>query len=394
MRSHFNQKPIRVAMLIQSYHPHVGGAERQLATLSPRLQEMGVDVQILTRRYPGLKSFEKINGIPVYRLPIPGPKPMASLFFTIAAQPLLYRLKPDLIHAHELLSPTTTAVLAKRIFGVPVVAKVLRGGQLGDIAKLKRSRSGRQRLVVMGRHVDAFITISQEIDRELASLNIPQSKRPFIPNGVDTERFSPVSESERETLRQKLNLPNGLTAVYTGRLVEEKQIDKLIEIWPQIRAVQPNANLILLGTGEQETKLKQQAGEGIVFRGAVVDVSPYLKGADLFILPSATEGLSNALLEAMSVGLPSVASNVGGAPDLITHNYSGLLIAPDAPTDLAKNIISLLNDKLLRQKLGSQARKKIIQDYSLPSVVEKLYDLYTRLLFTPNSQPHQETGTI
>jgi glycosyltransferase involved in cell wall biosynthesis len=379
-------------MLIQAYHPHVGGAERQLAALAPLLQAQGVDVHILTRRYSGLKSWEIIDGIPVHRLPIPGPKPVASLSFTLAALPLLYRLKPDLIHAHELLSPTTTAVLAKRLFGMPVAAKVLRGGQLGDIAKLKQRRSGRQRLAAMRHHVDAFITISQEIDRELAGLNIPQAKRPFIPNGVDTEHFAPVTTQEQAALRSELSLPEGLITVYTGRLSREKQIDQLIAAWPQVQAVHPQAALLLLGAGEQESKLKQQAGSGVIFGGAVGDVAPFLQCADLFVLPSATEGLSNALLEAMAAGLPVIASHVGGAPDLITHGHNGLLISPDHPANLAASIIALLNDSPQRERLGQQARQKVMHDYALPNVAQKLYDLYEQLLFTPNSLPHQRIG--
>jgi glycosyltransferase involved in cell wall biosynthesis len=111
MRFRHSRNKIRVAMIIQSYHPRVGGAERQLAALAPLLQAQGVDVHILTRRYAGLKSFEVIDGIPVHRLPIPGSRPVASLSFSLSAQPLLYRLKPNLVHAHELLSPTTTAVI-------------------------------------------------------------------------------------------------------------------------------------------------------------------------------------------------------------------------------------------------------------------------------------------
>lgn len=392
MRLHLARERICVAMLIQAYYPHVGGAERQLAALAPLLQGHGVDIHILTRRYPGLSAFEMIDGIPVHRLPIPGPKPIASLSFTLSALPLLYRLKPDLIHAHELLSPTTTAVLAKRLFGMPVVAKVLRGGQLGDIAKLNQRRSGRQRLAAMRHHVDAFITISQEINRELADLNIPQEKRPFIPNGVDTERFTPITMQEQETVRRDLGLPEGLLAVYTGRLAKEKRIDQLIQVWPQVRAVHPQASLLLLGTGDQETTLKQQAGDGVIFRGAVADVAPFLQCANLFILPSATEGLSNALLEAMAAGLPAIASNVGGAPDLITHGQHGLLILPDAPVELAESIIALLGNAPQRERLGQQARQKVMRDYALPNVAQKLYDLYEQLLFTPNSLPHQRIG--
>jgi glycosyltransferase involved in cell wall biosynthesis len=362
--------------------------------LAPLLQAQGIEVYILTRRYSGLKPFEMIGGVPVHRLPIPGPKPVASLSFSLAAQPLLYRLKPDLIHAHELLSPTTTAVLAKRLLGTPVVAKVLRGGQLGDIAKLNQRPTGQQRLAAMRRHVDGFITISQEIDRELAALGIPPERRPFIPNGVDTYRFAPVTAPEKAALRRQLGLSEGPIAVFTGRLAKEKQLDQLIAVWPQVRAVQPQASLLLLGKGDQAAELQRQAGEGVIFQGAVADVAPYLQAADLFILPSATEGLSNALLEAMASGLPVIASDVGGAPDLITPGRNGLLIAPDALANMTHAINELLSDEPRRVLLGQQARQKVVHDYALPGVVDKLCDLYERLLALPAPLSQQGIGKV
>lgn len=370
---------VRTAMIIQAYHPHIGGAERQLAALAPLLRAQGVEVHILTRRYPGLTAFEMIEGVPVHRLPIPGPKPVASFSFTLAALPLLNRLKPDVIHAHELLSPTTTAVTAKRLFKVPVVAKVLRGGVLGDVAKLKRKPLGKGRISTFRQNVDAFITISTEIDTELAELGIAQERRPFIPNGVDTERFIPLPLAERKILRQTLGLPDVPVVIFTGRLAAEKRVDQLISIWPAIRSIHQDALLLLLGTGEEESTLKQAAGPGVRFEGRVEDVAPYLQAADLFVLPSATEGLSNALLEALACGLATVATKVGGAPDVIEHKKSGWLVPPDQPEALQEAIVTLLSQPTCRTELGCRGRDHIVSNYSLPVIANRLRTLYDQV---------------
>lgn len=328
---------LRVAMIIQAYLPHVGGAERQLAALAPLLRERGIDVHILTRCYPGLAAEEIIDGTPVHRLPIPGPKAMASLSFTLTALSQLWRLRPDVIHAYELLSPTITAVTAKRLLKIPVVAKVLRGGKLGDVDKLRTRTGGTQRLASFRGNIDAFITISHEIDDELAELGIPQTQRSFIPNDVDTARFSPIAAPEKQSLRRKLELPTSPIAVFSGRLAPEKRVDQLIDLWPAIRTEHSDALLLILGTGDEADRLMTQAGDGVRFAGRVDDVALYLKAADLFLLPSATEGLSNALLEAMASGLPAIVTNVGGAPDLIEHQRSGWLIPPDQPNRLRFN---------------------------------------------------------
>src|SRR5687767_1062493 len=107
----------RIAMIIHDFLPRVGGAERQLAAIAPLLQRRGFEVHILTRLYPGLPRLENMQDVIVHRLPAPGPKPIASLFFTINIVNMLRRLKPNIVHSYSLLSPTTGAVASKRLFG-------------------------------------------------------------------------------------------------------------------------------------------------------------------------------------------------------------------------------------------------------------------------------------
>ena len=377
---------IRVSMIIQGYHPRVGGAERQLAALAPLLQARGVEVNVLTRRYPGLKPFEIINDVPVYRLPIPGPTPVGSMIFILAAMQLLRRLQPHLIHAHELLSPTMTAVMAKRWFNIPVVAKVLRGGELGDVMKLKRNALSARRLKSYRDQVDRFIVISQEIDTELAEIGVLPAQRAFIPNGVDTTRFSPLSPAAKRALRNSLGLPDVPTAIFTGRLSPEKRVDSLIHLWPTVQTVQPGALLLIVGTGSEAVSLQRAAGAGVQFIGQVEDVAPYLQAADLFVLPSATEGLSNALLEALSTGLAAIATAVGGAPDVIEHGKTGWLIPPDYPSALQEAILKLLADPGQQAILGRAGREQIISNYALPATADRLRTLYDQLL-QPQTDP-------
>jgi glycosyltransferase involved in cell wall biosynthesis len=376
-----NRPRQHVAMLIQAYLPRLGGAERQLAALTPLLRARGIDVTVITRRYPGLSRFEVIDGVPVHRLPVPGPKPLASMSFTLLALPLLRRLAPDVIHAHELLSPTTTAVVAKRWLGTPVVAKVLRGGVLGDLAKLEQKPLGRWRMQSFKQRVDGFIVISQEIDAELAAWGIAPDKRFFVPNGVDTRRFSPVPPAAKADLRRQLGLDEGETAVYTGRLAAEKQVDQLITLWPKVREAFAGAQLLILGSGPEEARLVQMAGEGVRFVGQVDDVAPYLQAADLFVLPSATEGLSNAMLEALATGLPVIATNVGGAADVITQQQNGWLIPAEQSTSQTwlEAILTLFSRAEMRAELGGLGRQKVVADYGLTATADKLAALYGRV---------------
>jgi glycosyltransferase involved in cell wall biosynthesis len=146
-----------------------------------------------------------------------------------------------------------------------------------------------------------------------------------------------------------------------------------------VRRIHSDANLVLVGTGEQEKELKKIAGEGIVFSGNIEDVSPYLQCADVFALPSSTEGLSNALLEAMSTGLAVLSTTVGGAPDLIENRKNGWLIAPDRPELLRGALIQLLRDGSIRESYGRNARHVVTERYSLPVVAQKMLELYQRI---------------
>lgn len=374
----------RVVMILQSYLPEVGGAERQLSIQAPHLQRMGVDVQILTRRRTGMPAFEIINSVPVHRLPAWGPKPVAAILFILAALRKIWRLKPQAIHAFELLSPTTVAILAKNLLGIPVIVKVLSGGELGDIYKVLRGRGGQARARWIVHSVDAFIAISKEIDAELAALGVPESKRFFIPNGVDLDRFKPANAPEKAATRAHLGLPEGLMILFVGRLEPVKRLDQLLAIWPRIRARHADAFLVLAGTGSEEKRLREMASEGVHFVGSVEDVVQYLQSADAFVLPSATEGLSNSLLEALACGVPAVATSVGGAVDVIQDGIQGLLVPPDSPTKLSDAIFRLLDDSSLRGSLALAGRERIEESYSLDSAVGNIYALYERMLAQEN----------
>lgn len=379
---------MRIAMIIQRFYPHVGGAERQLAAISQRMIRAGHDVKIFTRRFDtNLPLFEEIEGIPVQRIPVPGPKPMKSLSFSILTQSHIRSFRPDVIHAHELLSPSTTALLSKRLFNVPVVAKLVTGGVFGDIHKLQNRWSGPWRITKLKKQIDRFIVISEEINQELEAINVPESQRIFIPNGVDISRFSPVNQERKAELRRSLNLPQGQLALFTGRLTEQKRLDLLIKSWPWVRHLHPEANLLILGSGEEEARFKKMAGSGIHFLGRKNDVAPFLKAADLFVLPSGAEGLSNSMLEAMACGLPPLVTAVGAAPQIIKSGYNGWLIEPNNQSSLEANLDKALCQVDQLPKIGQLARNTVVDRFALDSVVSKLLTLYADLAASHHPSP-------
>lgn len=374
---------MRVVMLIQRYFPHIGGAERQLDYLAQRMHNRGVDVRVVTRLYqPGLKKYEEINGIPIYRLPSPSPKPVGSLAYTLLSMPLLKQLEPDVIHAHELMSPTTTAMLAKFLFNKPIVATAHRSGPLGDVNALLKHwwKFGKNRFRIMQKVVDNFVLISNEIEMELNKVGIPAERLSYIPNGVDTNRFVPIDTKLVSELRSRLGIQtDGLVVVFSGRLVKEKRVINLLEAWKNIITKHPKALLIILGEGELSAELKEASVSNVLFLGAKEDVVPYLQVSDVFVLPSAAEGLSVAMLEAMSCGIPPLITRVGSNDKVVENGKSGVLIPSDDIPALQNELDNLLSDSLKRSFIGKNARQVVLDNYSLSKTTDHLIDLYERL---------------
>jgi len=261
------------------------------------------------------------------------------------------------------------------------VATLHRSGAIGDVLRLKSRLLGKARLRVLSRDINAFCVISQAIDEELAAEGVPVQKRVLIPNGVDVELFVPLPASKRAALRSRLKLPKDAPLVtFVGRLAPEKQVEHLIGIWASIRRNLPQAILLILGSGPEEDKLKAMAGDGILFLGEQMDVTPYLQASDLFVLPSKAEGLSVALLEALACGLPAIASSVGGSPEVIRHMETGWLVPPGNQIALREAIVTLLTDENLRHKLSGQARIHVVNNYSLVKMADRLCDLYSRVI--------------
>ncbi|MFN4128622.1 MAG: glycosyltransferase family 4 protein [Paracoccaceae bacterium] len=363
-------------MLTQRYIPFTGGAEKQLSAVLRLLPDLGIDATVITRRHDDSPLQDVVEGFPVSRIAVRGPRVLASLDYTQQAVRLLRRFGPDVVHAHELLSPTTAALAHKVLTGCPVVAKVLRGGSLGDVAVLERSPIGRLRLKRLMPAVDAFAVISSEIDAELASYDVPAGRRHFIPNGVDLSRFQPADPQRKAVLRQRLGLPSGPIGFFAGRLEGEKRIDRLVTLWPQVRKALPSASLVVAGAGQLADALISARIDGVLIVGPQSDLRDWYAAADVFILPSEAEGLSNAMLEALATGLACVATRVGAAPELLSDGM-GLLVDVDDDDGLVSATVAVLRG--LPGHSAEHARQTIIQNYDISETASRLAALYHRL---------------
>lgn len=382
--------PIRIAVIIQRYLPLIGGMESQTHAQICRLPQEAFEMHVITRRHANLPAYEVMDGIHVHRVPIFGPKITTSLSYTLGALALLRRLHPDILHANELLSASLIGALAKRFWGWPLLITPHRGGPIGDVQRLHQKLFGAQRMAAFATLADRFIAISEEIGDELIGAGAPPERLTHIPNGVNIRHFQPPDETRRAALRERLKLPlDSLVVVFSGRLAPEKRVNFLVQAWPTVRATFPQARLLILGEGSERPSLEAAAGEGIRFVGYVDNVADYLAASDLFVLPSIAEGISGAMLEAMSSGLPVLVTSVGAAPQVITHGENGWLIPPDEPQAVQQALLHLLSDVALRQKMGRAARRHIEEHYALDKIAMRLEQVY-RQVFTLTPRTHGE----
>jgi glycosyltransferase involved in cell wall biosynthesis len=326
-----------------------------------------------------MQAYEVIDRTPVFRVPAPQPKPLAAFCFVLFGLLKIRKIEPDVIHAHELLSPTDMVILAKKIWGTPVIVKVLRGGKLGDLYKLNRRAGGKMRIQRLKANVDLFLAISSEIRAELKDEGIQDRQCRFLPNGVDIDEYKPVNIHEKKLLRRNLDLPQGFICVFSGRLSPEKGLGRLLTAWEEVLKKHPDACLLILGSGEMESGLRGKNPAHVILKGYVPETKPYYQASDAFILPSETEGLSNAMLEAMACALPVIVTRVGAAADIIDDQNNGLLVDSGQPEQISKVVDDLISHPQKRARLGKNGMEKVCREYSLDATVEGLAGLYREM---------------
>jgi glycosyltransferase involved in cell wall biosynthesis len=371
---------LRVAKVIQSFPPVLGGAQRQAEALAPLLAARGADVTVITRRWtPDVAIRERRPGLRLVRVPGAGAGAAGSARWVAGAAGALLALRPDVIHAHDLLSPTTASLAAGRPLRAPVVVKVLSTGAGGDVDRLLSKPLGARRLAAAVRGVAAFVSLSADVDAELLEHGVPPERLHRIPNGVDLARFRPPAADERERERRRLGLPDaGPLTLYCGRLDPVKRLDVLLEAFAGVPG-----HLLIAGGGAEAERLRAAAAAPAL-RGrvtiipAVDDPAPLYRAADVYASASQTEGMSNSLLEAMATGLAAAASPASGMGELL-EGGAGAVAADASPAALRASLSRLADDEELRRALGARARQTVERRYSLAATADALSALYARV---------------
>jgi glycosyltransferase involved in cell wall biosynthesis len=380
-------RPLRVAMLASVFPPSIGGIQSHTLRLGQKLVSRGVEVHVVTRIQPGLSPFERMAGVRVHRVGLAAARGAAgsAAFIADALLALSWlRKEVDVLHAHQLLSPATIGLLAAPLAGLPLVVNPHACGSIGDVGVLSGTRVGRLRLRAAVKRADAFVAVSRTIRDELVAAGAPPEAIWSITNGVDTDRFCPVAAGERRMVRRALGFDDGPLVVFAGRFAPEKGVDVLLDAWPRLVARVPGARLCLMGSGGEEARLRQQAHvlrvEGsVMFTGGVTDVAPYVRVADVAVLPSRSEGMPVALLEAMSCAIPVVATRVGGSAEVLDDGVTGRLVPAESPEALAAGLSEALLERAPAARRAEAARAHVLAHHAMDVVADDFVSLYEAL---------------
>lgn len=385
--------PLRVLLLTETFHPEIGGGERQAAVLAAGLMSRGHQVTILTRRSRrSLPREEVLGGIHVLRVGPTGPGRLRKWGLLASIRPALRRLRGR----YDVALVAGFRILAVPVLhdsdpaGPPVVLKADSPGEMsGEYFRaglasrglspgswpVQRLLAWRNRLLL---RADAFVAMGAALKQELVSAGVSPMRISVIPNGVDTAAFRPAAADERDRLRSQLGLPKGPVVAYTGRLVRYKGLPVLLAAWRELVAAGSSGTLVLVGEGggdldacESELRdlvAREGLGDRVRFTGAVDNVADWLRAADVFAFPTEVEAFGLALVEAMACGLASVTTSIGGLAEFVEDESNALVVSPRDRNRLRDALRRLLADPALRARLGARARERVVQRFSEAAV--------------------------
>lgn len=373
-------------MFCPQFRPRIGGAERQAERLAHALGDAGFRVEVWTPLIDeGVPPFEDLGKVEVHRFRLhdlsrnhawPGLGLLNGPYLILQVFKALWvpLARVDLLHCHIGCLLSVAAALVARLRGRPTLCKAATGGKESDLGVMRLSGAASRLMVPIARRVfDRWIATTRQVGEELRAAGVQGSRIDSLPNGVDVPEPGP--EKEMDGARRIL---------YLGRLSRNanRDIQGLLQAFEVLANEKESVELALVGGGDllEETQAlaRRSVFANLIQVPGVGDSEQWLGWADCFVLPSRDEGLSNALLEAMAAGLPCIAYDI--PPNREVLEDCGILVPLGDVEALAEALRSLTRDAGLARRLGSLARERVKERYSLGNIAAAYEDLYAQLL--------------
>ena len=271
--------------------------------------------------------------------------------------------------------------------GVPAVIKIGQSSYTGFSENSLASRVlGLNRFRVKhANDITGYVSISKTIKKNLMAAGIEERRIYSIPNGVDTNRFSPVDEQQKQRIRARLGLENKFTVIFTGAFDDRKNPLLIAKAFSGFKE-RDDIQLLLIGPdldeGEQragiQNLIREQGIKNIILKDFVEEIAPYYKASNLFVLPSKEEGFSNSMLEAQATGLPALVTKISGAVELIDEEKNGTFIGSNE-SSIYEAIRSYAESDRKLEKQSRHARNIIVEKYSTSQVLERYLGLFSSI---------------
>jgi glycosyltransferase involved in cell wall biosynthesis len=272
----------------------------------------------------------------------------------------------DLVHTHN-TKPLLYSAPAMKVASVGGLIHTRHGERIGT------SRRQDAAFALACKAADRVVCVSGATHRASVAEGLGNERLRTIENGIDLERFPFAGPML------------GGPALYVGRLSPEKGVDVLLQAVRLIVSQEPAFRLRIAGTGPGLGEMGELArslgvGGSVEFLGEVSDVAGQLSQASMLVLPSRSEGLSIAVLEAMGVGLPVVATRVGGTPEAVSHGTTGLLVEKEDVEGLAGAVLKLWRDRELARRLGTAGRESVVSRFDVRAMVARYEAMYAEVV--------------
>lgn len=371
-------------LLVVTDEMEVGGSQRQISYLLGGLDRTRWQPELVFFRNPSFLVDElRAQGVVVHHIP---KRSRVDLRFIVAYAALLHRNRYDLVHAFSLTAELWTLLAGMLTRHRPPLVASVRGLYLDQpmpFWRLKRYVLARSAAVIANARAGAAAAAQR-------SGTAPE-RFSVVPNGMLPIERQPPEQSAR--LREAIGAPpDRRFCLFVGRLVTQKNIPCLIRALAELSpAARPWVAFAGNGPMRAEVEAMREAaglGGDIRLLGEREDTAALMQAADFLVLPSSFEGMSNVLMEAMSVGCPVIASSVGGNPELVENDETGLLFPDDDAQALAAQLRRMSSDPALRARLAENAARMVRERYSIDNLVASTSAIYERCL------PPRRAGTL
>jgi glycosyltransferase involved in cell wall biosynthesis len=374
---------MKVLMISPYFPPIMAGAEIYAYELSKFIVEKEYEVDVITKHFGDLKSFELMDDIKIHRVRSFNLPKMRSFISFPAMFIKAYKIDCDLIHAHITYPSGIIAYLINKIKKTPYIV-TSQGDELLDYPESKELKFILPLLKKVLKNAVHVHCISTALKKSLIeNFGVAENKITIIPNGVDLKNFNPKKSGD---LKKRFGAD--FLIINVSRLTPKNNVEASMRAFKKVVQKNPDKKIkyIIAGTGPLEKKLKGLTSElglsqFVEFIGWIDhhELPLYLSSSDLFIRTPVTEGLGNVFLESMACATPVIASNVQGILDIVIDGHNGLLVNPLDEAEISKKIISLIENEEELKKLGKNCLN-FIKDYDWPVICEKTLKVYETAL--------------